>query len=124
MPCRNSLQRARNSAFLSQQHRCYYCRQPMWLGDPAAFCLRYRLTRGEANSFRCTEHLTARRDGGGDGAANNVAACLYCNTHRHKRRVPPDPASYRDHVRRRISRGRWHHPRALKAIQSAFASRT
>jgi len=124
MPCRKTPKQARRRAFLSQQHRCYYCQQPMWLDDPAAFGLQHGLTLTQASRLKCTaEHLNARRDGGGDGASNIVAACLHCNATRHKRRVPPDPLTFRAQVQRRIAKGSWHHPNVLRAMQSALAAR-
>jgi hypothetical protein len=124
MPCRKTPKHARKRAYLSQQQRCYYCRQPMWLDDPASFCLQHGLTLNQASRFKCTaEHLTARCDGGSDGASNIVAACLHCNATRHKRRAPPDPLTFRAQVLRSVAKGSWHHPHVLRAIQSALAGR-
>ena len=124
MPCHKSLQKARARAFQHQEGRCYYCAQPMWLGEPDDFARQYGLTRRQARSFQCTaEHLTARCDGGSDTASNIVAACRHCNTTRHRRRVPLDPVTYRHYVRRRLAKGRWHQPPVLRAIQAAHARR-
>ncbi|WP_370315223.1 HNH endonuclease signature motif containing protein [Roseivivax marinus] len=58
--------------------------------------------------LRCTaEHLQARSDGGKDTFDNIVAACWFCNTRRHNQKVPLEPEAYRQHVRRRMSAGRW-----------------
>ena len=124
MPCHKSLQKSRQLAFDRQHGRCHYCSLPVWLYDPESFRRRYGLTPAEASSLRCTaEHLVARCDGGRDSATNIVAACRHCNATRHKRRVAPDPATYRDHVRRRLAKGRWHPPRVLTAIRTALAGR-
>jgi hypothetical protein len=125
MSCHKSIQKARARAFQHQEGRCCYCCQPMWLGDLAAFCNKYGFTLSQAKTLRCTaEHLLPRCDGGRNVASNIVAACLHCNSTRHKRRVPPDPATFRAQVRKRVAQGRWHPPHVLKAIQSAFARRT
>jgi hypothetical protein len=50
----------------------------------------------------------ARQDGGSDKCANIVAACHFCNSTRHRMKSPPDPASYRDRVRRKMHAGKWH----------------
>lgn len=118
MPCHKSVQKARARAFQHQEGRCYYCFQPMWLGDAAEFARQYALTRRQAKAFQCTaEHLVARCDGGSNSVANIVAACRHCNSRRHRRRVPPDPANYREHVRRRVAKGRWHPPHVLRAFR-------
>jgi hypothetical protein len=41
---------------------------------------------------------------------NIVAACLFCNSHRHWRRVAPTPEQYRDLVQKRVAKIAWHHP--------------
>jgi hypothetical protein len=98
--------RARKMA--AQKERCYYCGQPMWHGDDAAFRARFKLSRRRAMLFQCTaEHLKPKCDGGKTGAANIVAACLFCNVTRHRARMPRSPDSYRKIVRRRLSCGRW-----------------
>ena len=124
MSSHKSLKKARQLAYDRQLGSCHYCGAPMWLRDAEPFCRRYGLTPAEARLLQCTaEHLVARRDGGCDTAANIVAACRHCNTTRHRRRVPPDPVTYRVQVRRRIAKGGWHHPRVLRAIQSERARR-
>lgn len=103
-----SLKRARTRAAVTQEHHCYYCGLPMWDHDPAAFAAVHSLTNRQARLLRCTaEHLQARSDGGSDSASNVVAACSYCNGHRHFVGRPLDPAQYRDYVGRRMQRGRW-----------------
>ncbi|WP_425376247.1 HNH endonuclease [Rhizobium pisi] len=81
----------------------------MWEIDPKSFSTHFRVPGRAVLRFRCTaEHLEARCDGGRDTEENVVAACLYCNNNRHKRKRPKDPASYANFVRSRLERGRWH----------------
>lgn len=100
---KNRLRAANHQGF-----RCYYCGLPMWEKDPTGFALRYRLTPKQALLLRCTaEHLRARCDGGDNHAENIVAACLFCNSHRHMLRRPPASTDYQVRVRRRMLQGRW-----------------
>jgi hypothetical protein len=96
---------------LEQHRRCYYCGFPMWSKRPSAFARRFGISLKEAERFHCTaEHLLARRDGGTSRLDNIVAACLFCNSHRHWRRVAPTPEQYRDLVQKRVAKIAWHHP--------------
>jgi len=107
----------RESAFLQQEVRCYYCKQPMWLDDPKDYSAKYGLTARETRSLQCTaEHLQPRRDGGGDESANIVAACLFCNRRRETRATPLSPERYSRYVTRRVSKGRWHGARILARL--------
>ncbi len=118
MPC---LKKSRQLAFDRQRGCCHYCGLPVWLRDPDSFRRRYGLTSAEANLLQCTaEHLVARCDGGSDRPDNIVAACRHCNSTRHRRSAPLDPATYRQYVRRRVAKGRWHHPSVLRSIQSTL----
>ena len=109
MPSSHRIQSLRRQAHERQAGRCYYCGVRMWLvsleelpGVP---------TTAAAAKLRCTaEHLVAQAEGGRDTPANIAAACAHCNHTRHKRKVPPEPAAYRQQVRRRVERGAWHHP--------------
>ncbi len=102
------LYRSRSRAFARQHGRCFYCGQPMWLGDSAPFQKRFNLSADAAQRFQCTaEHLHPRGEGGRDSRANIVAACVFCNRHRHKTQLPKGPAAYREYVQRRVARGRW-----------------
>jgi hypothetical protein len=49
-------------------------------------------------------------DGGGDCAPNIVAACWYCNTRRHRRKVVLAPENHRLRVQRRMNHYLWHSP--------------
>jgi hypothetical protein len=105
----NTLKRFRASAFLRQHGRCIYCHKPMWLSDPAHFAVEQKLTVKQALRLQCTaEHLCAKKNGGGNTAANIAAACLFCNLRRHKRKVELTPEQFEVHVRTRIARGGWH----------------
>ncbi|WP_165447850.1 HNH endonuclease [Rhizobium ruizarguesonis] len=52
--------------------------------------------------------VEARCDGGKDTEENVVAACLYCNRNRHKRKRPKDAVSYKNLVRSGMEQGRWY----------------
>lgn len=71
----------RAAAAQRQRRLCWYCAAKM-------------LSAGEGQSgarraMICTaEHLVPRSEGGRDQAENIVAACLFCNRHRHIKRVP------------------------------------
>ncbi|MGQ0597149.1 HNH endonuclease [Aquabacterium sp.] len=91
------LQRSRKIAFARQGGTCYYCGLRIWLKGQSG-----------PSPLRCTaEHLKPRSAGGGDEPSNIVAACLHCNSTRHKRKRPPEPERYRTEVRRRVERGAW-----------------
>ncbi|WP_310444281.1 HNH endonuclease [Stenotrophomonas rhizophila] len=100
------LKSIRTSALHFQSGGCFYRGLPMWLAAPSELGLRPR----NARAFQCTaEHLVAQQDGGLDTPENIVAACIFCNQRRHKRRGPaPAPELFRAHVQRRLSRGKWH----------------
>ena len=98
--------RARKMA--EQNGLCFYCARPMWQKDPEAFGWVFGVATRAVPQLQCTaEHLLARRDGGGNGEANIVAACLFCNRARHKASRPRAPDAYRCHVTRRLAAGRW-----------------
>ena len=106
---RKSPQKAREAAYIQQDSRCYYCSQPMWLGNPASFIRRFKLKESQIRKLQCTaEHLHPWKDGGSNGRQNIVAACLYCNQLRHRRRKEIDPLTYKKHVQKRLSARRWH----------------
>lgn len=110
MPKPKSFLRSRSLAFARQGGRYYYCASPMWMDSAAAFAVRYRVTLAQARQFQCTgEHLVARQEGGDNTATNVVAACRYCNAHRHQHRPTAAPSAtlYIQRVQRRMSQGRW-----------------
>lgn len=103
------LQSLRNRSFDDQGGTCYYCQQPMWRTNAAAFVRRHGLTSGQGHLMRVTaEHLRARSDGGLDLVSNVVAACLFCNCHRHRAKAPLPPEKFLRQVRARVAAGKWH----------------
>lgn len=112
----------RTVAARKQRHRCYYCGLPMWSDDVGAFAQAYRLTKRQARELQCSaEHLQARRHGGTAAARNIVAACVYCNQKRHRRRKDLKSIDYLTYVRRRIERGKWHN--AYLPLQAVLPGR-
>lgn len=106
---RSSISRFRSQAFQRQGGRCYYCRLPMWEGDPAPLMQSLGVSDRQAKALRCTaEHLVPRCEGGRDCASNIVAACFHCNSRRHWRRVARSAAAHLRLVRARMARQRWH----------------
>lgn len=99
----NNLARLRLLAFSAQQGLCYYCGHAMWLPTFTAE------DKTKPARYRCTaEHLIAVSDGGRTTQGNIVAACLYCNTTRHRAERPLSPLLYRARVLRRLQLGYWH----------------
>jgi 5-methylcytosine-specific restriction endonuclease McrA len=93
----------------------------MWADGAADFAKRHGISWKEARRFQCTaEHLIPLSDGGTSRQNNVVAACRYCNQHRHKLTPAPDPAIYRKRVERRVAKGCWH-PRSLHYMKDATA---
>ena len=112
----NPISKPRLHAFRNQAGLCYYCKSPMWLDDVGSFAMKHKISILAAARFQCTaEHLTARCDGGSNGENNIVAACLFCNQNRHRRKIPPAPHKYREQIQRRLKRGKWH-PKELQHI--------
>jgi hypothetical protein len=106
-----SLNRSRSLAFRAQNHCCYYCGYPIWESNPREFCAVYGLSTPQARRFQCSaEHRVARRDGGGNGPENIVAACVFCNRTRHRSKAPLSSTEFARHVRRRVAQGKWHPP--------------
>lgn len=102
-----SLKKIRKNKMREQQGRCHYCGLPMWDDDHELNAGGGRGRRPPAE-LRCTaEHLQPRSEGGTDVDANIVAACCYCNQARHKRKRPRTPEAHRDHIRRRMAKGKW-----------------
>jgi 5-methylcytosine-specific restriction endonuclease McrA len=103
-----ALKNIRRTKMLAQGGHCYYCGLPMW--DDG---LEHRLPAICKSSelpkiLRCTaEHLLPRSEGGANSGKNIVAACWFCNTSRHRRKLPLSPGAYRAHVQRRMAAGRW-----------------
>lgn len=103
------ISRFRTAAFVRQNGLCYYCNLPMWLNDPASFAVRFGIKSAQAGILRCTaEHLHPLSEGGQNSASNIVAACLFCNTRRHRRKIARAPEEHRKHVQRHMLKRRWH----------------
>jgi 5-methylcytosine-specific restriction endonuclease McrA len=111
----------RLAAFKRQNGRCYYCGSFMWRENKEIFAIKYAISIQEAAKYKCTaEHLVARCDGGDNSNNNIVAACHFCNGVRHRRKIAPDPAKYREHIQRRLSKGKWH-PKSQHHLVSLHA---
>lgn len=103
----SALKNIRVKKMIAQGGCCYYCGLSMW-DEAAAAGQRDHLRTKPLKNLRCTaEHLQSRCEGGGDTADNIVAACYFCNIHRHRRKRPLSPEAYRHHVQRRMAAGRW-----------------
>lgn len=114
-----TLYRSRKSAYMAQAGMCFYCGYAMWLRSSDELTQLYGITKKQAKRLQCTaEHLIPRSEGGNDLPANIVAACLHCNSTRHKRKTPPSPAKYLAMVRCRIGKGSWHLPEIVRAMYS------
>ncbi len=112
---RDSIYRERRAH--EQHRRCYYCGFPMWSKQPDGFARHFGISLKEAERFRCTaEHLRARCDGGTSSRYNIVAACWFCNSHRHLRAVALQPDRSRELVQKRVAKFAWHHPSLHKLI--------
>ncbi|MCB5200028.1 HNH endonuclease [Loktanella sp. TSTF-M6] len=80
----------------------------MW--EPAAAADRHAPHRKRTGPkpLRCTaEHLRPRSEGGRNTEDNIVAACLFCNSNRHRAKIALTPIVYRQHVQERMASGRW-----------------
>lgn len=103
-----ALKHIRKKKMIAQEGRCHYCGLPMWEDDEATASPSGTGKKPGPRQLRCTaEHLHARSEGGGNSPDNIVAACWYCNSHRHRRKSPPSPEAYRLHVQQRMAAGRW-----------------
>ena len=99
----------RLAAFKRQAGCCHYCGSAMWIENLEEFASKFNISIRSATRFQCTaEHLVARQDGGSDSSKNIVAACRFCNSTRHRIPTAPDPRTYKKHVQRRVSAGKWH----------------
>jgi len=105
---RKSLKKLRAIAYKKQGGLCYYCKLPMWIENPSEFTEKHNLSISQARLFQCTgEHLKAHCSGGAASIKNIVAACFYCNQHRHRRNSDLSPQEYKRLVHSRLVNGRW-----------------
>lgn len=103
----------RKSAYAAQHGLCCYCRKPMWLNSVKEFAQANQLSLKQAMLFKCTaEHLHARSESGNDSSTNIAAACWFCNSRRHRRRIPLKPDSYLEFVKKKLSAGGWNNFRS------------
>ncbi|MBB1493197.1 HNH endonuclease [Paracoccus sp. MC1854] len=103
-----ALKKIRRMKMMAQGGRCYYCGLPMWDDGIAPVAQAHSRSGLLPRMLRCTaEHLQPRSEGGANTAENIVAACLYCNNSRHRKKHPLSPAAHRAHVRHRMASGRW-----------------
>ncbi|MBF5090521.1 HNH endonuclease [Novosphingobium sp. NBM11] len=99
----------RRQKFDAQDGLCFYCKQPMWEHDPHQFSERFAVCDKRLGWLRSTaEHLRARCEGGKNTGDNIVAACLFCNSRRHRSRNALPPETYGRRVRKRLAKGQWH----------------
>lgn len=104
----SKITRYRLHAFKIQSGKCYYCEMPMWEQNVTAYASIHGITLKQAKQFKSTaEHLIASQNNGLTISSNIVAACLFCNSKRHKRKTPPEPLEYKELVRKRLSACRW-----------------
>jgi len=103
------LQRFRVQAFHAQGGCCYYCQLPMWIDAPRSLSAVGGVKYLTSQALRCTaENLKGKFEGGRDQAENIVAACLFCNRRRHRRKCALSAKCFRDLVSRRMAKGKWH----------------
>lgn len=113
----NTISQKRLVAFQKQSGRCFYCGSPMWLSSKDEFAAKHAISKSAAARFQCTaEHLIARCDGGKNNNSNIVAACIFCNTNRHKRKKPPTPDSYKSYIDKQLRKGKWHPDSLLRIM--------
>lgn len=81
---------------------------PMWEDSPSELAIQLQVPTKRLLPLKSTaEHLQAKQDGGKDTRENIVAACLFCNRHRHMSKTPKDAVSYKAKVLARMARGHW-----------------
>ena len=114
---KKTLYYSRQSAYIAQAGACFYCGCAMWLRSSTELTQPYGITEKQAKLLQCTaEHLIPQSEGGCDLPANIVAACLHCNSTRHRRKSPLKPDKYLAMVRSRVAKRSWY----LSAIVSTM----
>lgn len=99
----------RNEKLIQQNNLCYYCKQPMWRSAAADFAQNHQISSKKARLLQATaEHLIPKSEGGKDTPTNIVAACAYCNQHRHRTKIPLTPDAHQKKVKNRLLLGKWH----------------
>jgi hypothetical protein len=108
----------RNEAARRQSGRCYYCGAPMCTGSLELFAAANGLSLNTAREFVCTaEHLIALSERGETTADNIVAAHLFCNRTRHRRKKPQPPALYKARIARKVASNQWFTSNALQCAR-------
>lgn len=103
------IKRIRCIRAIEQQGRCYYCGHMTWSRRPNEFAFIHGMSIRSAKHFQQTaEHLHPLSAGGSNDVTNVVMACLFCNSRRHRCRVPLAPQAFKAKVQTRIQSGRWH----------------
>jgi 5-methylcytosine-specific restriction endonuclease McrA len=103
-----TLKNIRKKKMIAQGGRCYYCDLPMWDDTHSTFSRKHCRITVLLKALRCTaEHLHPRSEGGVDTTGNIVAACVYCNNQRHRRKRPLSPEAHRQRVQQRMAAGKW-----------------
>lgn len=121
-PFMPDIKKLRHHAYLLQSGLCHYCELPTWEENPGPIAELLGVKPAQVRYLKCTaEHLKPQCDGGTNSQENIVAACIHCNSTRHKFKVPLPPESYRQHVQRRIAMGRWH-PQILMSNRNLSAA--
>jgi hypothetical protein len=114
---RQSLAIPRTTAYVRQGGRCCYCGLLMWTGNPSGFASAHGIKARLVRFLQCTgEHLEPLSDNGSNSSENIAAACLRCNSFRHRRKVALPPDRYKDYVQIRMSRGHWHSPKVVSIL--------
>ncbi|ROR39317.1 MULTISPECIES: HNH endonuclease [Diaphorobacter] len=115
---KSTLRRSRNSAYLRQSCRCFYC--DLLLPPPGhelEFAAKLSIGGKIAKLLQCTaEHLHPKSAGGADVPQNIAAAHQWCNSRRHARPSPLSPDEFKEHVLRRVAQGRWWPPHVRSAL--------
>lgn len=103
-----AIKNIRKKKMIAQEGKCYYCNLPMWDNVSVTAQSLQCGAKAPLKALRCTaEHLQPRSEGGMNTVENIVAACLYCNSSRHRRKLPLSPTMHRRHVQKRMAEGRW-----------------
>ncbi|WP_352441076.1 HNH endonuclease signature motif containing protein [Mesorhizobium sp. M0098] len=117
------IQSLRRAALIVQNYNCYYCEFPIWESDCEGFARTHGISTKLARRFRATaEHLIPRCEGGPDTRGNIVAACLHCNTARHRPAVPLGHEDYKARVSQAIKKRKWHPASAYGRLAAAARS--
>lgn len=80
----------------------------MWNIEPSEILSKFIVSANNLKHFKCTgEHLIAHCEGGPANQSNIVAACWFCNSKRHQRKIAIGLKQYKNHVLKRLKKGKW-----------------